>query len=235
MQANSARLNSLIYVLGVAVATMTATILPSREGSAAVSPDGPLVPVVVSVDYPDIYGSIELHVTDAGSFHLSEAGGDCKSPTFWAPVGSWKFGALSEKMFYWSGELEVEGDDACVHIQLHFEELSTLVLGVSIESLEVCYPIEVRLEAGPFGTRTIGSVSKGGFDEEAVRSPNYSEEVSKLIETAREGMVTLWGSGLAGGDSMYFLKPATNDCPPLQNHNKRSGRSWGWKVLEKEL
>lgn len=188
------------------------------------------VPVIVQVDYPDVYGEIELHVERHGVFIVGDQRADCGNPSFMASVGNWKFGALSEKLFYWASEMEVGPDANCVFLRLAAEGLSARVWGLSMDYPSNCYPFEVKLESGPFPRTTVGRLSTGNFDVEAVRHPSEKEEFGRLMEEARAGSVVLWGGGISGGFSRNLASPQGVGCQPLRGGQTASHFTSGWRV-----
>jgi hypothetical protein len=203
--------------------------LPSFFSSVE-SEIGRAISVVVEVDYPDVYGDIELHVDGHGIYFVGDQRADCGNPTFTSSVGKWKFGALSEKLFYWADELDVGSGADCVFLRLAAKDLSTRVWGLAMDYPESCYPFDVKLESGPFPRTNVGGLSTGGFDVEAVRHPSFEEELARLMEAARAGTVVLWGGGIAGGTSRTLASPGGIGCQPLQGGLIPSHFTWGWSV-----
>lgn len=117
------------------------------------------VPVVFRVDYPDIYGPIDVQVGGRGALTLQvEDSYDCDRPAFFHEGGALEFGALSSRYFTWRDVVVPDEKSDCLVIDLSIERTISDLLVYGIDFPWFCYPYSVSYKYGPHALRDVWTI-----------------------------------------------------------------------------
>lgn len=156
------------------------------------------VAIVFQVDHLDVYGTIDLLIDGYQELQLvrgEEA--SCDDPHVVASATRVSFEGLSERHFYWEGNVDLLRDEACRVIPLGFEQMSAGFIGYSLVLPERCFPVEGFVSMNGPPEEFLGTLEHPWRFDPTIFPEDASVEdiVAYIFEMQRQGKAFVVGGG----------------------------------------
>lgn len=155
------------------------------------------IAVVFSLDFPDVYGRVELEIDGFEVIHLDEDSlHDCERPTFLLEAKEASFRAISSRQFYWQGHVERDPESSCITISLEAKTLGSGVLYLAYRDVRSeCFPVDFSLSIDGREEEWMGSIVKSGARFDLTPPYERGAKESLIFHSAREGSAVAVGGG----------------------------------------
>lgn len=177
----------------------------------------PGIPVVFRVDYPEMYGAIDVQVQGRGTLTLQENDSfSCDEPAFYHEGDTLEIGALSSRFFWWKEVLALGEETDCIEVDLTIDKTGPHIMAFRLDFHPGCYPYSVSFKYGPYDFREIWRVERQQrFDSDVFWERFDQHGFIVVADEVRKGTIVAVGGGHSFVETIVRVESIYNReiCP----------------------